>query len=566
MRTVNSTVWEERLDRWLAEPEQCCVEWKRNMADAERIGEYLSAMANSAALEGRSHGYVVWGIDDVSREPVGTTFEPRTAKAAGNQALMLWLSSCLRPAVPFEFDSIDYRGFRLVVLSVPRATHTPVSFKDFEYLRVDSHVVKANRHQERLRLLWQRLSQSMSQEWSGEAVTQDWSLLEPAALQAGRSGFIRKHPRLAQEVTGWSDERFLSELRVSRDGHLTRAALLLFGRPAAAVWLGGPSPRLTWKLQDAEGADLDYMHLELPFVLTADQLINRIRRLTVRILPPRQLAPLELSNYDDWVIREALLNCIAHQDYVQGGRIIVTERPDTLDFFNYGGFLPGDVDRVLSGEFVEGRYRNPCLADAMLKIDLIDTAGTGIKRMYRRQRERYFPMPDYAMGEAPATVHMRLYGREIDRAFTSALFQSTDLSQVEVIGLDRVQKKQPINPEVAKRLRQMGLIEGRGEKLWISARVAQITGQEVQYTLQRGLDAQHYKGLVLGLLKVGPQPRQKIDALLLEKLPDAIAPEKRKTYIKNLLRDMAGRDESIETDGARTRAAKWRLKRPGGIG
>lgn len=552
--------WEGLVDEWLSGPESSCVEWKQNNANPEQVGEYISAMANMAALEGRDFGYIVWGVDNDSRAAIGTEFEPRTARGVGNQALIMWLASCLRPSVAFEFDAILYRGVRLVVLKVPRASHTPVSFKDFEYLRIDSHIVKANRHPERLRMLWERVSRLHSTDWSGECVTNDWAHLDPTAVDAGRRRFVQKHPRLAGEVASWSEERFLAELRLAKGVQLTRAALLLFGKHTAVSWLGGNAPRLTWRLQDAKGGDLDYAHFELPFVLTADALVQRIRRLTVRILPPRQLAPLELSNYDDWVIREALLNCIAHQDYLQGGRVVVTERPDTLEFFNYGGFIPGSVERVLSGGFVEGRYRNPCLADAMLKVDLIDTAGSGIRRMFSRQRERFFPMPDFLISDAPEAVTVRLYGREIDAAFTTALFQSNDLDLSEVVGLDLVQKRKPVVPALAKLLRAKGLIEGRGTKLWISSRVARLTGQEVSYTLERGLDLQHYKALVLGLLKFGPQRREKLNQLLLDKLPSSIAPDKRNTYVKNLLREMAIKDGTIETDGARTRAARWRLK------
>lgn len=552
--------WEVLLNEWLRRPEQACVEWKENFAEPERIGEYISALSNTAALEGKSHAHLIWGIEDATRRVVGTTFDPQEARGAGNQSLVLWLSSCLQPSVAFEFEWIEYQGHRLVVLSVPCAARTPVTFKEVVFLRIDSHVVRANRHPERLRLLWEKLNLPLQSDWTAQVSAAGWDELETTALQEGRRRFALKHPRLKQELDSWTDERFLSELRLLRDGRLTHAALLLFGRHGAVRWLGGISPRLTWRLRDAQNNDVDYEHFELPLVLAVDRLAVRIRRLTVRILPPRQLAPLELDNYDDWVIREALLNCIAHQDFQQGGRVTVTERPDSLEFFNYGGFLPGSVERVLDGDFVEGRYRNPCLADAMLKIDLIDTAGSGIRRMYRKQRERLFPMPDYEFRTNPEAVVVRLHGREIDSGFSSVLLEFTDLGLDEVIALDAVQKQRPVDPAMVRRLRAQQLVEGRGQRLSISGPVARMTGQEVRYTLDRGLDAQHYKGLVLGLLKLGPQRRRKINDLLLDKLPASVPADKRGTYIKNLLQEMAYRDQTIETDGALTQAARWRIK------
>ncbi len=552
--------WRALLADWLTRSEQPCVEWKKNFADPERIGEYISALSNTAALEGRSHGYLVWGIEDATRCVVGTQFDPQEARGPGNQSLMLWLSSCLQPGVAFNFDEVTYQDQRLVVLSVPCAAHTPVAFKDVVFLRIDSHVVRANRHPERLRLLWDKLNGALRGDWTAQASAAGWADLDATALQDGRRRFALKHPRLKQELEAWSDERFLSELRLLRDGQLTHAALLLFGQHTAVRWLGGISPRLTWRLRDAQGADVDYEHFELPLLLAVDRLAARIRRLTVRILPPRQLAPLELDNYDDWVIREALLNCVAHQDFALGGRVVVTERPDSLEFFNCGGFLPGNVERVLDGDFVEGRYRNPCLADAMLKIDLIDTAGSGIRRMYRKQRERLFPLPDYEFKSSPDAVVVRLYGREIDTGFSSVLLEFTDLGLDEVIALDAVQKQRAVDAHILRKLRSRGLVEGRGQRLSISGPVARMTGQEVRYTLDRGLDAQHYKGLILGLLKLGPQRRRKINELLQDKLPESVPVEKRSTYIKNLLQEMAYRDQTIETDGGQTQAARWRIK------
>ncbi len=62
------------------------VEFKKDGGDPEIIGEYASALANGAALVGKPFGFLLWGIDDASREIVGTRFDP-DQRVKGNQGL-----------------------------------------------------------------------------------------------------------------------------------------------------------------------------------------------------------------------------------------------------------------------------------------------------------------------------------------------------------------------------------------------------------------------------------------------------------------------------------------------
>ena len=135
----------------------------------------------------------------------------------------------------------------------------------------------------------------------------------------------------------------------------------------------------------------------------------------------------------------------------------------------------------------------------------------------------------------------------------------TNLSIEEAILLDRVQKGLPIDATHARQLRAQQLVEGRGQRLTISAQVAAATGLEAEYVRVSGLDAEHFKGLVRKLLSMGPQPRPMIDALLLGKLPDSMRSDAaRKTYIKDLLQDMREKGEIVNV-GKATRGARWAL-------
>ena len=561
----------ERLRALPAETEWLEFKEAPQSIDIDDLGRYVSALANEANLRGHRCGWIILGVKDRIdshsglRPIVGSTF--KTGMAAMN-GLKLQIAQGTSPSLSFnrvlELEHPECTsGSRVLMFEVPPAPRgMPVAWKDHYYGRVgESRTALGTTKYEVIR------AQTALLDWTGQCVDGDLLPLDEAALKQGRLLYAKKHPRRVPELDQWSSERFLRELGLMHGGSLTRAAVLLFGGSGSAAQLPNVSPRLTWKLVDSNGAELDYQHFKPPFVLAIDELVNRVRQRvhTVRILPPGQFAPLELPAYDDWVIREAMLNCVAHQDYACGGRVVVTEWPDALWFANEGSFIPGSVEKVLIGNESVHRYRNPCLADAMVELGLIDTIGSGIKRMYRTQRERYFPLPDFELKSDPATVRVCIYGRELDTAFSRALLSGMNLTLEEVIALDRVQKRMPLSADLIKPLRKRGLVEGRGTTVRISGAVARASGREVSYTVDKGLDSQHYKALVVQLLKLGPQGRPKINQLLLDKLPGAIAPDKRAGYIKTLLREMA-RDGVIETDGGRTKAAKWRLKPGSGLG
>lgn len=569
MMNSTSTI-SEQLDHFRRLPTE--TEWLEfkeatNSFETDRLGRYVSALANEANLHGRDAGWLIFGVKDkvdlaTGSRPVVGSFYGATAANFNDLKLQIYsqTSPCVGLSDPVEVDHPECaRGSRVLLWRIPAAPPgMPVAWKGHYYGRAgESLVALPLNKQDALR------AQSVLSDWSAALATDDWGLLDPVAIELAQNLYKRRHATHSQVLSSLghkSVQEWLHGLRLAVDGKLTRAALVLLGKPEAAVYLDGPTPRLTWVLTDHRVEIQTHQHFDLPLVVAIDQLVAKLRIIEVSLLPPRQTAPLNLPNYDDWVIREALHNCIAHQDYAQGGRVRVTESPDSLTFFNLGSFLPGTVERVLSSRQPEQRYRNACLANAMVQLDLIETLNSGLPKMFRLQRERFFPLPDFEFGQSPDSVSVRIYGKPLDEKYVHALMSATDLSLEEAILLDRVQKGQPLATEQAKRLRAKGLVGGRGAKIFISAQVAVATGQEVSYINTKGLDPKYYKARVLALLALGPQSRAKINDLLLSQLPSSIQGEgRRREYVKNLLQEMA-RDQQIENAGGATRAAKWRLK------
>jgi ATP-dependent DNA helicase RecG len=543
------------LDRLRGLPRETeWLEFKHNNADPQEIGEYLSALANEAALLNQPRGYLIFGVEDASHAVVGSRFDPYTAKGKGNQDLLPWLAAHLQPNPGIEPHCFNHPDGGVVLLAVGPARGRPVEFHGQAYCRAGTSKTKLANHPEKARRLW-----AQGADWSA-TICEGASLadLDPEAIAKAREQFQIKHPNQAQELTTWDDRTFLNKARLLRQGAITHTAVLLLGRPEAATLLSPAVAKVSWILKDAGNHELDYAHIGPPFLLAGDQLLQRLRNLTVRALPSGTLFPQELSQYDPWVLREALHNAIAHQDYLRHGRITVVEFPDRVLITNVGDFLPGNVQTVIHQNAPQELYRNRMLVDAMVELNLIDTQGGGIKRMFETQRRRSFPLPDYDLN-TPERVQVAISGRILDERYTQLLMQQPDLSLHEVILLDRIQKGLPINRDEHQQLKKQKLVEGRFPHLIVSASMARATGETARHIRESGLDKQYYLDLILKLIRQhGPVARQEVDALLLPKLPERLSEEQKQAKVHNLLQELrrAGR---IERQGPRA-AARWILQ------
>ncbi len=170
---------------------------------------------------------------------------------------------------------------------------------------------------------------------------------------------------------------------------------------------------------EAGRSGTDYEQFGPPFILTTSQLYQRIHNIQLRLLPDNELLPHGISKHDHKVLPEALHNYVAHQNYRQNKRIMVTEQPDRLVLENAGLFFEDGTENYVRGDRTPRGYRNPYLVQAMIELYMIDRMGYGIQRMYETQRKRYLPMPDYVVsGNA---VVMTFYGGVVDPGYTRVL-------------------------------------------------------------------------------------------------------------------------------------------------
>jgi len=186
---------------------------------------------------------------------------------------------------------------------------------------------------------------------------------------------------------------------------------------------------------------------------------------------------------------------------------------------------------------------------------MIDTIGSGIKKMFISQKDKFFPLPEYDLSNN--RVKLTIIGKVLDIKYARKLAQIPSLDLKIIMALDKVQKRKTITSEENKTLRKMGFIEGKSPNLYISSIVAEVTGDKSSYIKNRGFKDEHYKKLILEYLeKYKEASRNEIDKLILDILPKILDEQQKKNKVKNIVYAMSKKDKTITNKGT-SRYSKW---------
>ena len=504
-------------------------------------------MSNSANIHNKPLAYLVWGIEDNSHSVVGTSFSIKQTKE-GNQELEFWIMQNLNPKIDFSFHEFQYNNKNICLIKIPSAINQPVKFKGIAYIRIGSNKTELKNFPDKERKIW-KISQNF--DWSAQ-ICENAGLkdLNKEAIFKAREKFktINQNKPFYSDIDSWDTATFLNKAQLTINNKITNAAIILLGNSESTSFLSPSIAQITWKLNAEEQA---YEHFYPPFFLSVNQVLSNIRNIKFKLLPNNTLIPIELNKYNSWIILEALNNCIAHQDYTKSSRIILEETVEKLTFINAGSFYEGTIEDYVLKEKTPSHYRNYFLANAMKNLGMIDTIGYGISKMFKLQRDRYFPLPDFDLSDNER-VSLRIYGKLIDENYSKVLIEKKDLVLSTIILLDKVQKNRTISKVEAKLLRNKKLIEGRYPNIYVAKNIADVTGQKASYIKNKSFDDKYYKDLIIDYLKKYKKAsRSDIDNLITDKLSDTLSLGQKQNKIKNLLQSMSKDDCTITNSGSR---------------
>lgn len=366
------------------------VEFKCANDNPQDIGEYIAALANSAALKSKVNAYLVWGVADESHDIVGTTFRPSQTKK-GNEEIENWLTHLLSPRIHFRFIEFDVDGKHVSMIEIPRASHRPVQFRGVEYIRVGSYKKKLKDHPERERELWRvfDVTPFEQQVALGDVDASDvlahldypaYFRLLDVPLPETRDGILARlvDDNMIEQAQGgrWNILNlgailFASDL--SKFRHLARKAVRVIEYDGE----GRVKTKREYQGQKGYAAGFEGLIGFLKGILPENEVIGEALRKPVPMYP-------ELA------IRELVANVIIHQDFTLTGTGPMVEVFDTrLEITNPGEPLV-DTQRFLD---TPPQSRNEALASFLRRAGICEERGSGVDKVVSETELYQLPAP-----------------------------------------------------------------------------------------------------------------------------------------------------------------------------
>lgn len=366
------------------------VEFKENNTSPEDIGEYLSALSNTAALLGKTNGYVVWGIKDVTHEVVGTSFKPAQTKK-GNEAIESWLVRLLNPQLHFHFYEVTHEGKPVVILEIPRAHGSPVQFQGVEYIRVSSYRQKLKDHPQIEKDLWREFDTTPFEELiahsHADAAEVFTALDYPAFFELLEQPLPEDREKILARL---ADERMIVSDSAGK-WDITNLGAILFARDLNEFkTLARKAIRIIVYEGKGKLKTLREKASQRGYAAGFERLVELVNALLPRTEVVGQSLRREVSVYPEPAIRELIPNALIHQDFsITGSGPMIEIFSDRMEITNPG--LPlVQIDRFLDSP---PRSRNEALASFMRRLGICEERGSGVDKVVSQIEIHQLPAP-----------------------------------------------------------------------------------------------------------------------------------------------------------------------------
>jgi len=366
------------------------VEFKHNYAEPQDIGEYISALSNSAALVGKASAYMVWGVNDDEHALVGTHFSPKTAKV-GKEELENWLIRALAPKIHFRFFEVNVDGCPMVLLEIKRAFLQPVQFQGNEFVRVGSYKKRLKDFPEKERALWRLFDRAPFESGVAAERISDEDVLKlldyPAYFDLLKLPLPESRAGILEAL---ANDKLIAPCEAGGWDIFNLGAIVLAKRIDSFAALKRKSIRVIQYLGNSRIETIKENISLKGYACGFEGLIEYINGL----LPSNELIGQALRKrvpmFPELAVRELVANALLHQDFlVVGAGPMVEIFVDRIEITNPGAPLV-DTNRFVD---TPPRSRNEALASLMRRFGICEERGSGWDKVVFQTEYYQLPAP-----------------------------------------------------------------------------------------------------------------------------------------------------------------------------
>ncbi len=393
---MTKTEFDILLNELTAVPKECeWVEFKVNNSNPQDIGEYISALSNSACYHKKDHAYLIFGIENNTHKRIGTSFRPLTAKIK-NQEIENWLVTQLNPKIDVNIYEHDLYGLHFAVFKIQATRNTPVSFKGEYFIRIGSYKKNLNDHPEREREIWKIENNPV---FENDIARSNLSSNEVLELINYPAFFELLRLPLPENKNGILSRMIQEKIIVKDNSHynIRNIGALLFAKnlnqfdsisrkAIRVIFYQGKNRVHTIKEQlGGKGYAVGFRGLMsfLESNLPSNEVINSALR-------------EEVSMYPILALRELVANAMIHQDFhISGSSPMIEIFENRIEITNPGKPI---IDAL---RFIDHnpQSRNEILARFMRRMNICEERGSGIDKVIFECEYNQLPAPDIIVGD-----------------------------------------------------------------------------------------------------------------------------------------------------------------------
>lgn len=482
-----------------------------NPKDEMKIAlEYAACFANGDG------GVVVFGVSD------RTLGRSKAIHGAHGYNLDTWRRGIFdgtRPHLQVEVEelSVPEGTGHLLIVRIPKGSSPPYGTAQGVFKRrIGKNCMPIDPDE----FVTMRVS-SGALDWSGEAaqgVTPED--LDPLEIARARTFLRSRNPESA--LLTLPEGAFLQGLEAVRNGSVTNTGLLLFGKPdVISEKIPQSQVHYVHQVSEIKVARNDLWRMSLL------QIVEKLEGIFSSPINPEEEIPvglfrLRIPAFPIEVVREVVLNAVTHRDYSQPGEVLIRHSLHELAVTSPGGFIGGITLRnILRHEPVA---RNRTLSNAFLKLRLVESAGTGRRKIFIPMLEYGKRMPRYEADESHVTL--RIFNGAFDHAMARLIADwhahGKDIGLDGLMILTYLKGHRYIRTSDAEELLQLdrdqalgildqmsdpkrGILERRGHTheatFYLTKAVAKDLIGKAGYSTAKGINAARYPEIVRGFVQ-----------------------------------------------------------------